>query len=773
MVGLEVEDVSEYSKLPPLSKGIVVGKVLSVSKHENADKLSVCSVDVGGVTPVKIVCGAPNVIENILVPVATVGTVLNSEEETFKVKKSKIRGIESFGMICSEKELGLGDDQSGIMVLATEKKTGTPLIDSLEQYVDTVFEIDLTPNRSDSTSHFGVARDIFYPVSKRDPQAVLKKPTFSKLEERTEKKIHIEVQDIKGCPRYCGVFIEGVKIKTSPDWLQNKLLAIGQTPINNVVDITNYLLFELGQPLHAFDFSHIAGEKIIVKTLQKGTPFVGLDGEKRKLQENDLMICNAEKPMCIAGVFGGENSMVTEKTTSIFLESAYFNPRYVRSTSKHHLLHTESAYRFERGVDKEITLTTLKRAAELITELSGGFVNSPFYDENSLQEGKNEIPFSFSRCSKILGYKIPNDEIRTILTTHNFQILSEKNDELLLSSPGYKVDVTREIDVVEEIARVYGYDEINGEKSFQITPQKLAEKATTKHKTEEKVATFLANNGFLEAMSNSIVEKSDFNDIVTIKNPLSTDLVEMRKTLKQSMISTFSRNHSFQNTTVKVFEFGNAYQLQNKRPIETRKLILGISGDFYAENWNNPQKEVNSFLLKAAFEAIFQVFGLNKEKVTYSQAENDENIIAFSEEKECAVFSEITSTEEKKKLGFRNNVFFCEIHLSNIFELEKEKEHFQNLPVFPSTKRDLSMTVPKSLDFESIKKVCIKYGGEILREIILFDTYSGKNIPQEKKALAIRLIFRDDKKTIKDSKVNKVMDKLIKELSESFSVELR
>lgn len=620
-LGLEVEVVEKYQSVKGGLEGIVVGHVLTCVQHPNADRLKVTTVDIGTGTPIQIVCGAANVAAGQKVPVATIGTTLYTKEgESFQIKKGKIRDEESHGMICAEDELGLGSSHEGIMVLDENLKPGTPAATVFKIENDEVFEIGLTPNRADAMSHFGVARDLRAGLMQSGLSVELITPSVSnfRVDKRTL-KIDVDVKDSKLAPRYCGVTISGITIKESPEWLQNRLKAIGLNPKNNIVDVTNYVLHEIGQPLHAFDASKISG-KVIVKTVPTGTKFTTLDGIERSLHEEDLMICDEKGPMCIAGVFGGQNSGVTETTNNIFLESAYFNPVSIRKTAKRHTLSTDSSFRFERGIDVNLTEYALKRAALLIQEVAGGEITSDVIDIYPKKVEDFPVFLNFEKTAKLIGQELPKEIIKKILASLDIKVTSVTDAGLGMIIPSYRVDVQREIDVIEEILRVYGYNNINFTKKLNATVSNSSR--TEDYKLQNIIATQLNSLGFNEMMANSLTSpdyvqlsemlKEEHN--VTMLNPLSNDLSTMRQSLLFSALEAVSYNINRRNSDLKLFEFGKSYHKLEEGFVENKHLSLTVSGNRNAESWTNPQAKSDFFLFKSYVTSILSRLGIEKQK---------------------------------------------------------------------------------------------------------------------------------------------------------------
>ena len=664
-LGLEVEGISQFESIKGSLEGVVVGKVLTCEQHPNADRLKLTTVDIGGDSPVQIVCGAPNVDKGQMVPVATIGTTLYSAEgEPWKIKKGKIRGEESHGMICAEDELGLGKSHDGIMVLNDDLKIGTPCSEVFDIEHDEVFEIGLTPNRADAMSHFGVARDLKAGLEQLEIQKQLVTPSTSNFSiDNRSLKIDVEVMDKDRAPRYCGVTISNIIVQDSPHWLKNRLRAIGLSPINNVVDVTNYVLHELGQPLHAFDANKIKGGKIEVKTLPTGSKFTTLDDVERELHDEDLMICDGEKPMCIAGVFGGIHSGVTEDTTSIFLESAYFDAVSIRKTAKRHGLNTDASFRFERGIDINITEYALKRAALLIREIAGGDISSELVDLYPRKAQERQVFLTFDKINKLIGQEIPRDTIKSILASLEIKVNNVTESGLGLTIPNYRVDVEREVDVIEEILRVYGYNNIDYKEKLTASIAKTSK--FENHKIQDVIGNMLASQGFFEIMTNSLVPSgaselwSAKSKPVGMLNPLSSDLSEMRTSMLYSGLETLGYNLNRQTTNLKFFEFGKTYHRVKDANDELRHLSLFLAGNRAQSSWATPEKKTEFFFLKGMVESLFERLGLREvETLPCTNA-------VFSEGLECKLNGKrlgcygVVSKSILKKNGFEARGFPC------------------------------------------------------------------------------------------------------------------
>jgi phenylalanyl-tRNA synthetase beta chain len=769
-LGLEVEGVDKYESLKGGLQGVVVGQVLTCEKHPDADKLKITTVDLGdGNAPVQIVCGAPNVAAGQKVPVATIGTkVFDKEGNAFEIKKGKIRGQESHGMICAEDELGLGSNHDGIMILADDLKQGTPAAKIFEVENDEVFEIGLTPNRADAMSHLGVARDLKAGFAQKGKNFELITPSVSnfKVDKRTL-KIDISVENEKLAPRYCGVTISGVTVKPSPSWLQNRLKAIGLTPKNNIVDVTNYVLHELGQPLHAFDANQIKGGKVIVKTVAAGTKFTTLDEVERTLDAEDLMICHAEGPMCIAGVFGGKDSGVTENTQAIFLESAYFNPVSIRKTAKRHTLSTDASFRFERGIDPSITEYALKRAALLIQEVAGGEITSDITDIYPKKIEDFQVFLNFNNVTKIIGEEIPKETIKKILVSLEMKINNITDAGIGLIIPAYRVDVQREIDVIEDILRVYGYNNI-------AIPKKLNATIANSSRTEEyKVQNIIANQlcalGFNEMMANSLTTpdyvklsenlKEEFN--VIMLNPLSNDLSAMRQSLLFSGLEAVSFNINRRKSDLKLFEFGKTYHKMPSGYDEIKHLSLFLTGNRKEESWTQANQKSDFFLFRGYINTVLSRLGIDT-KVTVLPVESD----VFAEGIALAIGKEIIvelGTIKKgvlKHFDIKQEVLFADFYWGRIQKYVSTKIKFTDIPKYPEVRRDLALLLDESVSFEKVYQIAKQTEKSLLKEINLFDVYQGKNLPEGKKSYAVSFILQDTTKTLTDAQIDKTMSKL-------------
>ena len=780
-LGLEVEGVEKFESLKGGLEGVVIGHVLTCTQHTNADKLKVTTVDIGTGTPIQIVCGASNVAVGQKVPVATIGTKLYDKEgESFEIKKGKIRGEESHGMICAEDELGLGDSHEGIMILDSSLAPGTPAAKVFKIETDEVFEIGLTPNRADAMSHWGVARDLRAGLIQRDgKQYELITPSVNKFQvEKRTFKIDVKVNNTKLVPRYCGITISGITVKSSPEWLKNKLKAIGLTPKNNIVDVTNYVLHELGQPLHAFDASKINGN-IIVDTVKSGTKFTTLDGIERTLNEEDIMICDAQGPLCIAGVFGGLNSGVSESTNVIFLESAYFNPVSIRKTAKRHGLSTDASFRFERGIDPAITDYALKRAAILILEVAGGEITSDLIDVNNAKNEDFSVDLNFENVTKIIGQVIPKETLKKILVSLDIKVTSVSDSSLGLIIPSYRVDVQREIDVIEELLRVYGYNNINFTNKVNATVSNSGR--TEDYKVQNTIGNQLTSLGFHEMMANSLTTpdyiklsdnlKEDFN--VVILNPLSIDLSAMRQSLLFSGLEAVSFNINRRNTDLKLFEFGKTYHKLPSGFDEPKHLSLFTTGNRLDESWTNTQKPSDFFLFKGYVISVLSRLGINNYQTKPIENDVFAEGIAFANGNNVLVEFGTVKKTILKHFDIKQEVFYADFDWNAVLKSISNKIKYVEISKYPEVRRDLALLLDESVAFEDIYSIARKTEQSLLKEITLFDVYVGKNLPEGKKSYAVSFTLQDESKTLTDSQIEKIMSKLQNNFQTQLGAQLR
>ncbi|OQA84493.1 MAG: Phenylalanine--tRNA ligase beta subunit [Bacteroidetes bacterium ADurb.Bin234] len=792
-VGLEVEGIRNYETIKGGLEGICIGKILHCEKHPNADRLHITKVDVGETNTLQIVCGASNVAAGQSVLVARIGaTLYPAVGDPFTIKKSKIREVVSEGMICAEDELGLGNSHAGILVLPNNPTCGMPAKDYFKIETDTIFEIGLTPNRSDAASHIGVARDIVaYLNTHQTNKHTLQYPKTNAFPKNNPTNpIQITIEDTQACPRYTGLYIANVQVKESPDWLKNRLNAINIRPINNVVDITQYVLFELGQPLHAFDADKIKGNHVIIKKLTEGTPFITLDEIERKLTQNDLMICNANEPMCIAGIMGGKESGISFNTTHVFLESAYFNPVSIRKTSKHHALKTDASFRYERGCDPNITLHAIQRAALLIQELAGGTI-STITDQYPNPIKEKEVTLNYQHLNSLIGKQIDKQTVNNVLQALEMKITTKTNDSINVTVPTNKPDVTREADVIEEFLRIYGYNNIEMKNTFTYTPSGLKESPLILLK--ENISTYLSNNGFNEIINNSLTKSEyaefDFinkNETVSLLNPLSKDLQNMRQTLLFGGLESIVNNINHANENLRLYEFGTVYA---KNPAKTAtdnvverythqtKLALFATGKQHKESWQFKAYDLDIFYLKNIIlnvlnknNFIINLFTLQTEPaagalihvLTYKY--KDEPILSIGE----------VNKKTLKHFGIKQKVYYAEINCDKLIAInERKKVLFKELNKFPEVERDLALLLDKHITYQEVEKTAFKTEKKLLKSVNLFDVYEGKNLDEGKKSYAVRFILSHPDKTLTNDEINQVMDKLIKAYQKELGASLR
>jgi phenylalanyl-tRNA synthetase beta chain len=781
-LGLEIEGIETFESVPGGLKGIVVGHVLECDQHPNADRLKITKVDLGNGEVVQIVCGAPNVAKGQKVPVATIGTSLYDEDgNPFKIKKGKIRGEESHGMICAEDELGLGKSHDGIMILDKNIATGTLGSDIFEVENDCVFEIGLTPNRADAMSHLGVARDLKAGLLRNEVLVKLITPSNSSfgVENRTH-KIDIRVNNNNLAPRYCGVTISGVKVKESPKWIQNRLKSIGIVPTNNIVDATNYVLHELGQPLHAFDSSKISGDKIIVKTVAKGTKFITLDGVERELHEDDLMICDAEKPMCIAGVFGGIESGVTESTENIFLESAYFNPISIRKTAKRHALNTDASFRFERGIDPNLTEYALIHAALLIKEIAGGKITSDVMDIYPKKIQDHQVFLNFDNASSLVGEEIPKEIIKEILTSLDIKINNVTEAGLGMTIPAYRNDVTREADVIEEILRVYGYNNIKFTEKLNasISANQLIED----YQIQNKIGNQLTALGFHEMMGNSLTSPKyidlsktlSHENNIEMLNPLSNDLSVMRQSMLFNALEALSFNSNRKISDLKLFEFGKTYHQYDTGRQEPKHLSLLVSGLKGDKNWISPSSKSTFFYFKGFVINVLDRLGITDYSENGTKDENFSEGLSFSKNDKLLVEFGTINKSITAAFGIDAETFYADFKWDEVLEeIATDNFKLKAIPKFPKVKRDLALLIDESITFDSLKKTAQKTEKKLLKNINLFDVYTGSELPEGKKSYALSFTLQDEKRTLTDKQIDKIMKKLHQNFESEFGASLR
>lgn len=781
-LGLEVEGITEYQSVKGGLEGVVVGRVLECEKHPNADRLKVTKVDVGQDQMLSIVCGAPNVAKDQLVAVATVGTTLyDTDEQPWKIKKGKIRGETSEGMICSEVELGLGDGEDGIMVFDQEYTPGLSVAEIFEVEKDYVFEIGLTPNRSDAMSHWGVARDLKAGLLHRDIPVKLTTPSTSnfRVDNRTF-KVNIDVEDNTLAPRYCGITISDIKVGPSPVWLQNRLKAIGLSPINNVVDATNYVLHDLGQPLHAFDADKINGKQIQVKTVAEGTPFTTLDGVERTLSSEDLMICDADKPLCIAGVFGGINSGVTEQTSRIFLESAYFNPVSIRKTAKRHGLSTDASFRFERGVDPNITDYALRRAVILILELTGGHITSDLIDHYPKRIEDHQVFLQFENMNKLIGEVIPMDTVKKIASSLDMKVNNLTETGMGLSIPAYRNDVIREVDIIEDILRVYGYNNLKSNEKLHTSIAPVA--PGEDHIVQNKVANLLTAIGFDEMMNNSLTnpkyyntENDEASQIVTIINPLSKELSVLRKNMLFSGLETMEYNSNRKNANLALFEFGKTYhQIAPGKTEEHKHFTLFLSGNRNENHWSKADQKSDFFHGKGILTALVERLGISD----YTEETLEDSVFSeglqFVRNGKTLVKFGIVNKTTTKAFDLNHEVFYADFDWDYVLKsILQQTFQLQPIPKYPSSERDFALLIDQSVTFKELQLAAFEIEKKLLKSVQLFDVYTGKNLAEGKKSYGLKFLFRDDSQTLTDKKIDKIMNKLKERFETSFGASLR
>ena len=787
--GLEIESLEEYNPIQGGLEGFVIGEVKTCEKHPNAKKLSLTTVDVGDNNILDIVCGAPNVAAGQKVVVATVGTTVYFEDGSVKIKKSKIRGEVSEGMICAEDELGLGKGHDGIMVLDEDAKPGLLAKDYFNVQTDHIFEIGLTPNRIDGASHYGAARDLAAFLS-QDNKVELKKPDVSKFKvDNNERPVTVEVENNEACHRYSGLTISNIKVKESPEWLQTHLKTIGLTPINNVVDITNFVLHELGQPLHAFDMAKVTDDKIVVRTEKDGTVFKTLDEVERKLSERDLMICNAEKGMCIAGVFGGIDSGVTESTTSIFLESAYFDTVWVRKTARRHGLNTDASFRFERGTDPNLTVYALKRAALLIKELAGGEISSDIVDIYPEPVKPFKVSLSYKNLDRLIGNVLDREHVKQVLRALEIEITSDREDGLKLLVPPYRVDVQRECDVIEEILRIYGYNyvELTDHVNSTITHYKRPDEP----KLRNTIADMLSSNGFNEAMNNSL-SKADYYEgletfpterSVKIYNPLSQDLNVMRQTLLFGGLETVAYNINRKSQNLRLYEFGNCYfndGTDSHDPLrkysQGQRLAIFLSGNKNEQTWNRAEEASSFFELKSYVSLILTRLGIKERGIAVEEISNDIFNIAlrYTYNQKVIVEFGMVNADLLAKFDIAQEVYFADVNWDGLAKgLKSNNVSFEELPKFPEVRRDLAMILDEKVKFEDIVRLAQKTEKKLLRHVGIFDVYQGKGIPEGKKSYALSFILQDMTKTLNDKYINRIMNSLATTFEKELGAEIR
>ena len=792
-IGLESGGVEMVQTIKGGMEGLVTGEIITCGKHENSDNLHVALVNIGQSEKLQIVCGAPNVAAGQKVIVATIGTKLYAGDESFTIKRSKIRGIESFGMICAEDEIGIGKSHDGIIVLPTDTAVGIPAKDYYGITDEYIIEVDITPNRIDAASHFGVARDLAAWYALTNQNVKLIKPSVDEFKVDNENlTIPVVVENPEACLRYSGLTISGVKVTESPKWLQDTLQIIGLRPINNIVDATNYVLHEMGHPLHAFDADKIAGSKVVVKTLPEGTPFVTLEGTERKLSDSDLMICDVEKPMCIGGVFGGFTSGVTEQTTNIFLESAYFNPVSIRKSARRHGLNTDASFRFERGCDPSNTVYVLKRCALLIQEVAGGKISSNIQDVYPTEVKPAEVFLKVNKVNSLIGKKIGKDIIEKILHALEIKILHCDDEGYLLQIPLYRVDVQREVDVIEDILRIYGYNQVEISENLRSTLSYISKPDS--HKMQQLISEQLTAQGFNEILNNSLTKSAYYQNLnslpedncVRIMNPLSNDLNVMRQSLLFGGLESIAYNINRKNTDLKLYEFGNSYffNAETNKEDDALKaykeefhLGIWITGQKNVQSWAVPSLPTSVFELKAYVLNILKRLSVDVSKTTTLEGNSD----IFSESIHITTVSGrmlasigIVHPGILKSFDIEQVIFFANIHWNQLMhEIRGNKTSYTDIPKYPEVKRDLAMLLDKNIPFSEIEKIAYQTEKKLLKKVNLFDVYEGKSIDTSKKSYAVSFILQDETKTLTDNQIDSIMQKLLKNFEEKLGASLR
>ncbi|WP_075967614.1 phenylalanine--tRNA ligase subunit beta [Parabacteroides massiliensis] len=793
-IGLETGGVEEVQTIKGGLEGLVIGEVLTCEEHPNSDHLHITTVNVGGAEPLQIVCGAPNVAAGQKVVVAVNGTKLYDGDECFTIKRSKIRGVESNGMICAEDEIGIGTDHAGIIVLPADVVVGTPAKEYYNVKSDYVLEVDITPNRVDATSHFGVARDLAAYLKQHGKPANLKRPGVEafKIDDETP-AIEVVVENKEACLRYSGITIKGVTVKESPEWLQNRLKVIGLRPINNVVDVTNYILHGVGQPLHSFDADKIKGNKVVVRSATEGSKFVTLDGVERTLTDRDLMICNVEEPMCIAGVFGGLDSGVTEQTKNVFLESATFHPTWIRKTARRFGLNTDASFRYERGLDPNQTVEVMKRAALLIQEVAGGTITGGIQDVYPAPVAPYRVELAYNKVNTLIGKVIPVETVKSILDSLEMKIVSETTEGLVIDVPVYRIDVQRDVDVIEDILRIYGYnnvefsDNVKSNLSYQ-TPTDRS------YKLQNLISEQLCGCGFNEILNNSLTRSAYYDNLSTypvshcvmLMNPLSADLNCMRQTLLFGGLESIEHNAKRKNGNIRFFEFGNCYDynIDHKKEDETLaefsedyRLGLWVSGSRVDNNWAHPNEKSSVYELKAYVENILLRLGVNLQKVIFGNLANDIYSaglsITTSSGRQLGTMG-IVSPKICKEMDIDAEVYYAEFSWTLLMkEIKKNKVAFSEISKFPAVKRDLALLLDKSVQFAEIEKIATESERKLLKDVTLFDVYEGKNLPAGKKSYAVSFYLQDEGKTLNDKQIDAIMKKIQTNLEQKLGAQLR
>ena len=794
--GLEVEGVETFETVKGGLRGLKIGEVLTCEAHPNSDHLHVTTVNVGEEEPLHIVCGAPNVAAGQKVVVATIGTVLYNGDESFTIKKSKLRGEPSEGMICAEDEIGLGNSHDGIMVLPEEAVPGTPAAEYFHVESDTIFEIGLTPNRCDAICHFGVARDLYAALMQNGIScSALVKRNAREVQpvSGVHSRVEIIIENKKDCPRYSGVLLEGIKVQESPEWLQTKLKSVGVRPINNIVDITQYIMLELGQPMHAFDADKIEGNKVIVKNLPEGTPFVTLDGNEVKLSENDLMICNEKEGMCIAGVYGGLHSGITENTTRLFLESAYFNPVSIRKTAKRHGLKTDASFRYERGCDPSITVYALKRAVELVVELAGGYPVMDIVDRYPVEIEPAQITLYYDQVNRVAGKVIDKQTITNILMLLDMEVKPVGEEKIMVTVPLNKADVTRPIDLIEEILRIYGYNNIEIPTTLTYDMSCLRQNDSA-YQMQTTISKYLADNGFYEVMNNSLTraefaQQYDFlneNETVKLLNPLSSELNAMRQTLLFSGLENVSRNVNNKAADLRLFEFGKTYHFNPQtapgddvtlRYQERNMMSMFVTGKLGEDNWEGKAAAADFFYLRNMIDNFLERINFPMEKVqlvTDSEPRMFAQHISYKVGDQMPVHVGVLRGDILRNFDLKKPVYYAEIDVTMLSGLINARPvEYQTINTFPAVRRDLALVVEKSVSYDTLEKIGYKYASKLLKQINLFDVYEGAGVGEGMKSYALNFVLQSSDKTLTDEEINKVMNKLISAYEREVGAKLR
>jgi len=808
-IGLEVDGVEEVQSIKGGLEGLWIGEVLTCEPHPNSDHMHVCQVNVGQGEPIQVVCGAPNVAAGQKVIVAVVGTKLYDGEECFTIKRSKLRGIESNGMICAEDEIGIGTDHSGIIVLPQEAKVGTPAAEYYHIESDYLIEVDITPNRADACSHYGVARDLYAWLRQNGYETSLHRPSCDAfVVDNEDLPIEIEVESREGCPRYCGVSLTGCQVAESPEWLQEKLRIIGLRPINNIVDITNYIMMAYGQPLHCFDADMIEGRKVVVKTMPEGTPFVTLDGVEHKLSSGDLAICNVKEPMCIAGVFGGKGSGTYETTTNVLLESAYFNPTWIRKSARRHGLSTDASFRFERGIDPNGQIYALKQAAILARQLAGAKVSMQIVDVNPSPAKDFPVELKYAYVDSLIGKHIPQETVRSIVESLEMKVVAETPEGLSLLVPPYRVDVQRPCDVVEDILRIYGYNNVEIPTTLKSSLSVKGEPDKS-HKLQNIIGEQLVGAGFREILNNSLhrsayydgLESLKSENLVRLLNPLSQDLNVLRQTLLFGGLESIARNISYRQQDLRFFEFGNCYQFHAER--KCADIIPGVSSsrdpevikhvlDAYSEDyhlglwltgkrvsgsWAHPDEDTSFAELKADVMNILARIGISFGNLVFAPGQSDlfqKSLQIQNRGGKVLVEMGIVSAPIRAKFDIQHPVFYADLRWKQLMKAIKgQAVSYHDISKFPAVSRDLALLIDSDVEFGQIEKIAYQTEKKLLRAVRLFDVYEGKNLPAGKKSYAVNFILQDDDKTLNDKQIDQIMQKLIQQLTTQLKAELR